>query len=468
MAKRSHPSVVVYCVRRLAAIAWRTAVAMRLYSTPRSVQATEWTVLALCETALAVVVCGWLMLYFRSLAPLAVAGSIASVILLNTDKSKSLALRWFEPGKLGDLLRRLAPRVIWPLRRAVFGSPRPHLLDAVFDRRLRVALLVRSGIVIATAPLFILLALLGVIWERLIFTSANLIALIITLAQHPIYSFSAFASNWQRHAFCLDLASPIEVLPGASTSPHLSDRRFEYMASLKWLLRPPPVTSLLDLPRERTIDQIGRVFFGCIIPFVILACALVLIVLFGPPLAYRFAMKATSLIYMPLIFVVSARLSEPLSGIGCAEQTRFSARAKIRVIWATCLIAGTVIALLVQLGSARFVGAFVDDLDPAGQFLVNIFVPARGAFLTIKGWHIAGILNSLLMVLLFFYADSAIYRHKHGQWDDAREKNRFQAVHFLQMWLSVYTTVCTLWLVIGFCLDQTIPPIKFQFFPWGR
>ncbi len=219
---------------------------MRLYSTRESATNNVVSVLAIAETVAAVCLTLYIASRIDSLIGIAIAASMAPLLLLRTPESIQLGLEWFN-----DLKFKCPPRFEWALPILIVISP----------------LIIRVG------------------------------ATLLTVIRQPLKSIRAISSNWYNQAFCVDLCLAPEYLPGYKNSGVQDDLQFSNFSKAMFSI-------FVDLRDFREFSTVQKAFLILFLPFYSLMIPVFFLVLFGPPLLYRWSLKSTSVVYLPLVWVV--------------------------------------------------------------------------------------------------------------------------------------------------------------------
>lgn len=370
---------------------------MRNYSTKESIAAGEVSRLACVESVVAVGIALWLAFWFHSFSHYKVAVCLAPLLLLRTERSTELALRWFERG-----LNRIQP---------LGGS----------EWRETVA-------VVICAPAALLLAkFASVAW---------------TAGRHPIYTLGALPANWNRVILSTDLAQPPELVPGGDQHPVRKSLSFADETFNHWLE---------VLRSERGWERMRTLTSGVLV--------------FLPSILYRFSLKSTCPVYLPLLFVLrrhdDVNLREQTKGIQTDDFERLARVYSIFVLVFLSLLP-TVIFFTAQSWNHSIV-EWAKTLPPAVLRLSSIFLFTMPKGIELDGWHIARTLNALLTIALWLYIRKKIAGLERNP--DAPASKAIDGWMMVRRVLSVYTIACTVYIIVTTVNWQAIPPIHVRWLP---
>ena len=255
---------------------------MRLYSTPESVRAGEVTVLAIVETVIAVTIAIYIASRRNTLMHIAIAASIAPFLLLRTNDAVEMGIKWF--GKMDQL------RETWSLENAYNNFPVnfPQTVWIIHP----LAILI-----------FMIISYIGLVSTFMI----RIISIIITSTRHPLESFKEIPKNWFRIVVAMDMLYPPEIIAGAELSGLSEYDRWKWSRFIS-----DEIADKKAIFRGITISQKfqGYKKFLIVLLVVVLAIMfafsmLVLIsIYYIPSLIFRFSLKSTSLIYLPIIWII--------------------------------------------------------------------------------------------------------------------------------------------------------------------
>lgn len=290
----------------------------------------------------------------------------------------------------------------------------------------------------------------------MIVTSARFVAICSVFLRHPMKVFRAMPGNWKRVVLATDGHCPPETLPGIEVS------------------RTPLVTRWSQrqvlVPEDREAIKSGqpRLYAGMVVLMYPLL-AIAHYAGFMVPLLYRWSLKATCLIYLPIIYLIKNRYSEDCTATDYVQD--FSEGKLERII--RCYSVVVMFVTLVPVGLlpglprvAQWMGKIQENGGPALILFQDLFIPTNGFILTFKLWHIARLANAAITLYLFYYADRAKRRLEHARWSEQDVKRRFDRLRDIQVFLAFYIMTCILVRLIRFGVFGELPSITFEVLPW--
>ncbi len=346
---------------------------MRLHATRESCDHGEVTVLALVETVLAVALLVALSVWFDTVHWLAWACLLAPLLLLRTEEAVHRELRW------GNWLFARKQRFFGP----IIGS----------------ALLV-FGVAVWIAHGWSILLLFPFNGVLLAFGSAPIhfvirfTATLIAVVQHPLRSLAALPGNWRRVVLATDSGLDPKLPPGHDEGVFCDLDHWQFKPLFwRW--------TLLSF----------------------------LLVFYPLTTAYRWSLKATCAVYLPLIWLVSKARYR-------ADSTRHMLTDyladEIQTVrrWALGLTGGFLVGKIVILMRVDDILAAVKAGVPAwGLKILRMLHP----YLTprhIELWQLTPVLNGLLALGMWLFARRIL-----------RLGDRAPATTTIQLWWNVMSCV---------------------------
>ncbi len=379
---------------------------MRLHSTAESVENREISLLAIVETIIASSIAIYLSVKFNSFKWIAWSACIAPFLLLRTEESTNYGIDLFDK------------RVDW-IRSKMFKS----LYRIDFSWRMWFNVLYGLSIAFYFAIMPILVRFLS---------------FIVAIWRHPLKSFSSIPENWIRATMSIDVCVPPEVVPGYEVQGPDDKMKFRHLRDLSlWEKGDYSVLKLLEA--------------AVVIP--------TLILLFVPPLLYRWSMKATSIVYAPLLWIV--RSSRGIADIpDSLKLIRKSDLMRIAVCYSTLVIIGFVLKLLLMMKWGNFVAWW--NTTPLTEFLAIYVMPAE-----IPIWQLAAFINAFCAIGIFIYAKEASLRMDTGDpWSTKTVEAILRYSGLVRCALSLYMIVCTGYLTVQAATTWNLPKLGTKLFPW--
>jgi hypothetical protein len=384
---------------------------MRLFSTAESVDRGEISLLAIVETIFATIVAVYLSVVFIGPKWIAWSVCIAPFLLLRTEYSADFGIKILDNYFSWYLIRML--------QHPEGESNRSLALD--FFRALK----------------SLLVPLLYPFVTAFVGSLIRSIAVPITVCRHPLISFSSIPDNWVRVAFSVDTHCPPEIVPG-----------YEIIGSKKSLkLTAWFLPNLWKTLRHGTLRRRMFVLF-----FYLPA----LILFYGPPLFYRWAMKATAIVYTPLLWLAWTTFRE----IPNLKRLRESDFTRVVVTYSFFVVAGFGLKLILMMEWNNFAAWW--NQNPLTHFLAIYVVPAK-----IPLWQLTALINGIWAIIVFVFVKAAFTRIDEGKpWSPTHVELFLRVSWFSRGVLTLYTVLCTLYLTREAAQTWNFPTVDWRLFPW--
>lgn len=230
--------------------------------------------------------------------------------------------------------------------------------------------------------------LLLVIVPPLMFCAVGIrvLATAVGLVRYPRVTISAIPRNWSRQALCTDFFFTPEVMPGES-SLAVDVIKFSYV-----------IEALREIPSDASRDPKEAVWMSAVM-------SLVLVAGYVPSILFRVSFKATSFVYLPLIWVAGTTVR----GVGQLKYrlTRFKEGELEKVRrWAASFV------LVLAASKAALIGGAVER-----AFLVSKLGSENLADLLLAAspwWLLMLATDGALTFFLFFYSEAILARLNAG------------------------------------------------------
>lgn len=332
---------------------------MRFFSSAESVGKGEFSVFAALETVLAITISVGVVYYTNSLIHIISSAFIAPFLLLRTQRSTNNGLLWF--GKVSSRS--------WVLEEKVFGPYPNEWAYAIRVLLIHVPYIVGVSILVRVTATF------------------------ESFARAPLESIQAIPQNWWQIAFVTDFTRPPELMPGLEKFA-AEGRIFGPDKSLdnpKHLLFSRAVNDLFSDGHPYDFQSI---FFWIVGLFI-------LPLLYLPSIVYRISLKATSVLYLPFIWIIHAPKEAENRRKLLIRELKESYQEKVKRVYA-CFV------LVILTLAPAYLLIFEPSLR--NQFpnhpLWNYYVPMY----ELNSWHISRSLSALLTFSMFFVADRDFIR----------------------------------------------------------
>ena len=379
---------------------------MRWVSSKESVAKGEVSVLAIVETLCAIALVFYLSAHFNTLRWLAIAMCVSPLLLLRTEESTRLGIKWFDHA--------------W----AAFSSLHAKADDGLAEkwrnssRKYSIVWIARIGVAVLVQ---MILETLFIVVPPVLRVTATLIS---TLKQ-PFAALSEFTKNWTRVTVALDSRFAPELMP-----------------------EHPLVTFGYTL-RTASREQRGYFLSFSSLPF-----------LFLPALFYRWSLKATSIIYAPLVFVARSTFSEGNDLRTKLELIKRGDLSRIRVLYGIAAIAAFLVKLVLMAKWSGFAAWW--NGNPITEFLALYVAPSE-----IPKWQLAERANSVLAIGSMFFARHALLRSDLGHpFPETPVKRILGFVSGLRWVLALYAIVCTGYITMRAARDWNLPALGQKWWPW--
>lgn len=346
------------------------------------------SLLAIAETVMAVTILVTLSIWLDTVKWLALAGCLTPLLLLRTDYSVQKGLRWLD--WVSDERRGKT----WiPLARTA-------------------GVLVTFGICIWTAgwwsvlillflisPVF--LAPLALAYLPVLCFGIRVGATIASVLRHPLLSLQAIPQNWRRIILATDTATDPEFLPGDEFGPLTFIRR--------------------GSPRE---------------PWTYGNLYIVALFLYIPAVVYRWSLKATCVIYLPLIWLIEAGRFSRLSIRETLDAYQASDLRRFRMVVSLVFLGALLLKVILLMTVTEFTEWW--DTNGALQFLKLYIVPHQ-----VPLWQIASALNAMLSIILWVYARRVLrLTEKNRPPPTAHVRVIWRIASVVSVGLSLYAIAC--------------------------
>ncbi len=368
---------------------------MRWRSTIESVEEGEVSALAILETVLAMALSLGIVHWTGSWAHVLVSACVAPLLLLRTEQSTGLGLELFGKAKtqLIDRFNKYAPK--------------NHLVYIPFA-------------IITILPSYALVSFL-----------CRITATLVTVFRAPLLSVHAIPVNWRRLSLMIDTGCPPEIMPGIEGSDRpdvVESLRFSAFRS---------VFSVDDL--ESVLEKVARGLLGFAIG----------VILFLPSFFYRFSLKSTSLVYLPLIWLVSGpKLSEG-SQKDYVEDLVESAFERIARYWAVVVLGVFTLLPLTYIALQA-----APPVWGRSGFIKDYFVPIE----IINSWHVTRSLSAAIAIGVFCWAYEIVRKRiKKGHAPASWQVNLIWCLKMLQKACALWTIGCGIYLLAVTVKAEDLP-----------
>jgi hypothetical protein len=366
---------------------------MRLISNDESVARGEVSILAIIETLLAIALVFYLSTHFNTVRWLAIAMCVSPLLLLRTEESTRLGIKWWDwwmekvvkptLGYTGSAIQELVGRSVGAVA-MVLGPP-----------------------------------------------MIRMCATVVGFVTQPGDSLGAIPRNWIRVVLATDSHHVPEVIPG-----------HEEWSTSSW-------------------EETGW-WFG--IALIVLSWIVVLLAFcffFLPAFFYRWSLKATSIIYAPLVFVAHSTFSEGADLRTKLELIKRGDLSRIRVWYGVIAIAAFVVKLVFMMNLPGFAKWW--NGHPILEFAAHYVAPSE-----IPKWQLAELANSALAIGSMLFARHALLRYElQHPLPEAPVKRVLGFVSGLRWVLALCAIACTAYITMRAAQHWHWPALGEKWVPWG-
>jgi hypothetical protein len=387
---------------------------MRLMSTHESIEKEELSALALVETVIAISIGVAVCILIRSIRPISIAAVLAPFLLLRTTDSVENGLLW---------TRRVGVKIVNVMHLIV---DRLDVLDSRGGHLYNIVMIVADYI----ASFFLLLIFI----TSLVITATciKIFVTVIHLVSHPIRAMSVIPANWRKITLCTDVGTLPEVVPGvegASRSGPFAYLRISNMMRVLGSINEDPFTTKTNLW---------------------LFSLALLAILYVVATAYRFSLKATALIWTPLLWIVGP-MSQAMDLPTFLHNVTTLTLYKLARIYSLFVLGLLSVKFFLLLSLSQF-GHILEAL-PAWYALKHYIVPDA-----VPAWHIAAGANAVLAWIMLFQAELVVARLD----DPARVRalqTRFIGFLVIRNALTFYVILCNLYITVQIATSIGLPRI---------
>lgn len=361
---------------------------MRLTSTVESTSNNEVTVLACLETILAIGLYFWIAIVYSTTSHIVVAVCIAPLLLLRTTDSINEAVAIYV--KSDDFWSEfIEDNIPISFLGLIIGLP---VITIVLAVNLVLPLFIKSYIAI---KYFIM---------------------------SPLNSIKEIPNNYNKIILCTDFHHSLELVPG------ICERGFLDLSSQSFYS---------DIKDDDLLIRLWSLFF---IPLVFL-----------PAIFYRLSLKATSVIYWPLLWIITS--ANKVNAPYAIDYLKKEGDFKPVLSW---------IVLCYYLGMTVIysrVSAFLSQysvLDP----IVEAMIPN---YLSLGSWHTTSIVCAIITIFLHWYTNNLTFKMKHNKSDGKYAPLIISGLTKIRTIFILWTIGCGVYILTN---DFNWLSIRFTWLPW--
>jgi hypothetical protein len=304
---------------------------------------------------------------------------------------------------------------------------------------------------------------------------SKVISIVYSLARHPIDTIRSIPNNWIKVCGMDRISDSVDLMPNNAVVPlfgKVMRHRFPnsapktiddvlvkspnlWFVALMCIINYVCVTALLGYNPTWLKVWLLAYFTGspAFFEFLVILCALVTI-------AFRWSLKATSLIWLPLLFCSYRAVSIVDAVDARLNAIRYEWLQKAARIWAIVWILFLITKLFTIVLAETYlnkVAVWFPELEPLHDILVPTHFPL---------WQIASLISSFISIATFVFVDTQIKRRRTGTgYSDAVIDTILSACAFVSTLLLMYTMPVFLYLCYKTALKYQFPDFKFDIVP---
>jgi len=213
----------------------------------------------------------------------------------------------------------------------------------------------------------------------------------------------------------------------------------------------------------------GSIMYGLLVGLLIQVMVLLLflpavgsiMLTYFAALAYRFSLKSTAFIWLPLLYIADD--ISPSSATVDRRLDRISTSAAGSLARAYALFAGLLLLLkfVTQIVSYKVLVGLIQMsswLTPLEPLVKPVEVPV---------WQVLSILNAIIAWSIYLYADWELSRRKYKSGCSDLTVEKILGTTILVRWMiTCYTTICTVYIVYEIAKNSDPVPRIFTWTPW--
>lgn len=464
---------------------------IRWYSTVESAENLKISVLAVMESICAVSLSLWLAWHFQSYTHIVVAIGLAPLLLLRTEESTRLGLKWFggflewfdwqinqiyqvsisSSLIIGAILIIgaffitivlwfIAASNTWLIFTLIFlGSlgiqfieEKYRISNKIINKYIRILIAIilvlgtAMGLIVGAAMIMTVLG--GIVTASIIIIKFT--ATTLTFFRHPLTSLQAIPKNWYRIVLAMDMRHPPELLPGMESQRYQGIKdRFDGLCFHEYL-------------RKTTNGDIfSKIFNGIMIP-----------ILFLPAWLYRWSLKSSALFYLPFLWIIiktPRNIKEFKANID--EQIDFLKNSSFAIIRFRIILFLMIFTTLLPL-CLRILIYYSHILPNNWHVWIDWIAPFVGTFETVQwgAWHVTNFLAQVIIIWMWFYLERLEIQRKHRKEvgiHDGKAEFVFLLMRCNQVFFA-FTMICQVYIMMPYLYNLPWVQILNNFLtvPW--
>jgi len=373
---------------------------------------TRISVLAVCETILAVSIWVFIAVKFNTINHILASILVTPFLLLRTNLSEKYGLKFFN-----SIVKREHNIFVNYISSSILGKLSWEVI---------------SILIILSLSLFCSITIIiPIIYLVKIFIT------IYFLVKKPIHSLKMIPHNWYRIVFIQNITHVPEILPGVERNK----KKLKSLSSYAFNDFLVGIKSYIFLFKDQDCKN-KKVFFYANLFFPTLI-NMFFFILYIPAIFYRYSIKSTAIIYLPFIWLLAPNRKKSTNIKIIIDDIIKWSWEKVK-IWYSCLVifGFTLLPFIIVYYSQKLLDSFGSSLKIWNYFFLL-------QLNEIYSWHITRFAGAVITLFLFFYANKKNIRFSHGDFSSERiARNVIYYLDKLRTLLTFWTIGCGLYILI--------------------
>jgi hypothetical protein len=296
--------------------------------------------------------------------------------------------------------------------------------------------------------------------------AVKVICTTLYFCRHPIKCILRIPANFYTYVFVLDSATAPELIPILGLELRLHGAWYEkdlFRSDLAKQFTIRQMRRRYSYARRASVSKVHmtRLYIIVTIDHVISSLTLSILTLFS--LAFRWSIKSTILIWLPLLWVIR----QSLPGTSVLDHIRVIVREpwfKVVLGYSSLVIVGVSAKLMLILSEWDLLQPFFWRLGPIGLLFNRLIEPHRMPL-----WHITSAVNGALSWAFYFRGSRhLIAAYSTDAWPDRWIRWEYVGFQTVRTTFSLYAITCSLYIAVttAWTIDWTfLQLIHFIVFP---
>jgi hypothetical protein len=266
--------------------------------------------------------------------------------------------------------------------------------------------------------------------------------------RRPLQAINAIPTNFVKNVLVIDLAYPPQFFPGIEEIYPDDEDDGVYSAVFNLWHERLPAWSAKDEILGRTAFW-GELLYKLFMLLPIVAA-----------FAYRWAIKSTAVLWLPLIWIVVQSRSRDIF-VRLAVTVR-SYWARVMLGYSLVVVVAFLMKLALLYGYWRLPS--LSSLGQLGSAATMLADPVR-----LPLWQAASAFNATLAWAFCFHADKHLLARGTAEaWPEKWIKREYGAVTAIRWIITFYTIACTFYIVAAVAWNTQWPTFRLILFPWSE